>query len=315
MMRAALASVALLVVQPALAEEWKLVWSDEFDTPAIDHTKWDIADDCWGGGNTERQCYTTSPQNAQIEQGMLVITARHERATGAALPLALRATARDPHAKATREFTSAKLTTHGKAAWRYGRIEMRASLPQGQGTWPAFWMMPEEDAYGPWPTSGEIDILEAVNLGVQCKACPGGREETILGTLHFGKVPPGNVHKGTEIHFPQALSGFHTYAIEWKKDRMIWQVDGRTYAEIESTDWWSSGSNAPGAPFDQRFYLILNLAFGGGLAESRGLGGISTQDLPKRFAIDWVRVWQSADNPANPLTMQSGSTNTGEEGK
>jgi beta-glucanase (GH16 family) len=314
-MRIAVAALVLLAAQPAFADEWKLVWSDEFDAAEIDRAKWGFDADCWGGGNAERQCYTKAKRNARIEDGTLVITARHERATGPALPLAQRAAASDPHAQATRAFTSAKLTTRGKAAWRYGRFEMRAILPQGQGTWPAFWMMPEKDAYGRWAASGEIDILEAVNLGVPCKACPGGREDTILGTLHFGKPSPHNVQKGTEIHFPEVLSGFHTYAVEWQNDRMIWQVDGRTYAEVAAKDWWSSGSKAAGAPFDQPFYLILNLAFGGGLPEDRGLRGVSAQDFPKRFAIDWVRVWQKADNPANPLPMQMGADQTGEVGK
>jgi hypothetical protein len=100
-------------------------------------------------------------------------------------------------------------------------------------------MMPEKEIYGLKHASGEIDILETVNLGVPCKACPGGREDTVLGTLHFGKPPQGNVRKGKEIH-------------------------------------------AHGAHFDQPFHLILNLAFGGGLAESRGFGGIATDDFPKR---------------------------------
>jgi beta-glucanase (GH16 family) len=284
--------LSLMVAQPAAAEEWHLVWADEFDKPSIDAGKWSFDADCWGGGNAERQCYTASSQNAVIEDGKLVITARRERATGPALPEAERRRATDPAAQATREFTSAKLTTRGKASWRYGRIEVRASLPQGQGTWPAIWMLPERDEYGAWAASGEIDILEAVNLGVPCKSCAGGREDTILGTLHFGGKWPENVHSGSEFHFPEALEGFHTYAVEWRNDRIAWQVDGRTYAERSSKDWWSAGSKAPGAPFDRPFYLIFNLAIGGGLAEKRGTGGVSTRDFPKRFVIDWVRVWQ-----------------------
>ena len=306
MTRPVLAALVLATAQPAVASDWKLVWSDEFAGPAIDLKKWTLDADCWGGGNNERQCYTTSARNAQIEHGKLLITARHGLTTGPALPLAWRNTASDPNAVVTREFNSARLSTHGKAAWRYGRIEMRASLPKGQGTWPAFWMMPETDTYGPWPASGEIDILEAVNLGVPCKTCSGGREDTILGTIHFGKPPPGNTHKGTEIHAPEVLSGFHTYAVEWQKDRMLWQIDGRTYAQVESKDWWSSGSGTPGAPFDRPFHLILNLAFGGDLPEHRGVGGISTKAFPKRFIIDWVRVWQKLEKPAT--AMPAGNT-------
>ncbi len=271
---------------------WKLVWSDEFRARKIDKTKWDFEVDCWGGGNNERQCYTARLRNARVSQGRLVITARAERTTGPALPVSQRPDPAQPGALVTRDYSSARLTTRGKASWRYGRIEVRANLPQGQGTWPAIWMLPEANKYGTWAASGEIDILEAVNLGVPCAACAGGKEATILGTLHFGRQWPGNTQKGTEAHHPEVLKGFHTYAIEWQPDRMIWQIDGQTFAVRQRSEWWTSGSAAPGAPFDQPFHLILNLAFGGGLPESRGLKGIANTNFPKRFLIDWVRVWQ-----------------------
>lgn len=286
---AALASPAAA----ATNDGWTLVWSDEFAGDTIDRAKWGFDVDCWGGGNDEHQCYTKSPRNAAIENGRLVITARHERVTGPALPRHLRRSAATPEAEATRDFSSARLTTRGKASWRYGRIEVRASLPQGQGTWPAIWMLPEKDRYGAWAASGEIDILEAVNLGVPCAKCPGGRESTILGTLHFGGKWPKNMHKGEEVPFPEVLDGgFHTYAIEWYPDRIVWQVDGRTFAERRASEWFTTGSTSPGAPFDQPFHLILNLAIGGKLAETRGLGGVRLDGYPKRMEVDWVRVWQ-----------------------
>ena len=154
-------------------------------------------------------------------------------------------------------------------------------------------MLPEKDRYGSWAASGEIDILEAVNLGVPCAKCPGGRENTILGTLHFGGKWPNNQHKGEEVPFPEVLDGgFHTYAIEWYPDRIVWQVDGRTFAERTASEWSTTGSTAPGAPFDQPFHLILNLAIGGKLAEGRGVGGVRLDGYPKRMEVDWVRVWQ-----------------------
>lgn len=298
MIRTGLTLLALAVSQPVLADDWQLVWADEFEGTKIDRNKWGFEVDCWGGGNNERQCYTASARNAAVMDGKLVITARRQRSTGPALPGALRTAGTDPNAVVSRDFTSARLTTKGKAAWRYGRIEVRASLPQGQGTWPAVWMLPEADRYGRWAASGEIDILEAVNLGVPCAACPGGRENTILGTLHFGGVWPKNAQKGSEVHAPEVLEGFHTYAIEWQPGRIVWQIDGRTFAVREGSEWWSAGSAAPGAPFDQPFHLILNLAIGGKLAETRGLGGVSDRDFPKALAIDWVRVWQKAPDPA-----------------
>jgi beta-glucanase (GH16 family) len=288
---------------------WTLVWSDEFDGNKIDRVKWGFDVDCWGGGNEEHQCYTKSARNAAIEDGKLVITARNERVVGPALPDHLRRSSPMPDAEAVRDMSSARVNTRGKAAWRYGRFEIRANLPQGQGTWPAIWMLPQKDRYGSWAASGEIDILEAVNLGVPCVSCLGGRESTILGTLHFGGKSPTNLQKGEEVPFPDVLDGgFHTYAIEWYPDRIIWQVDGRIFAQRQMNEWSTTGSSNPGAPFDQPFYLILNLAIGGKLAEGRGLGGVRLDGYPKRMEIDWVRVWQKPEmDPADvQATLEHG---------
>jgi beta-glucanase (GH16 family) len=308
-MRALLTLALLAMPLPACAApDWQLVWSDEFTGPTIDPAKWSFAVDCWGGGNNERQCYSDRKDNARIVDGALVITALREHVTGPALPASLRANPAKPGELVSRDYSSARLSTRGKASWRYGRIEVRASLPQGQGTWPAIWMLPEQDRYGPWPASGEIDILEAVNLGTPCKDCAGGKEDTILGTLHFGAPPPGNTHKGTEVHRPAVLEGFHTFAVEWQPDRITWQVDGETYASRERSEWFTSGSKAPGAPFDQPFHLILNLAFGGGLPEGRGVKGVANSNFPKRFLIDWVRVWQKPIGTASatPAKLEGG---------
>ena len=301
---------ALAAIGPARAqgdEGWALVWADEFDRTEIDRAKWAYDDDCWGGGNDERQCYTKSGRNSAIEEGKLVITARHERTTGPALPLAQRRQAARPNAEATRDFSSARLSTRGKASWRYGKIEVRARLPQGQGTWPAIWMLPEKNGYGPWAASGEIDILEAVNLGVLCAKCPGGRESTILGTLHFGGKWPKNKLASTEIAYPEVLDGFHTYTVEWYPDRMVWRVDGKVFATRTASEWSTTGSPNPGAPFDRPFHLILNLAIGGKLPEGRGLGGVRQDGYPKRMEVDWVRVWQKPASAATASTSASGA--------
>lgn len=274
---------------------WQMVWSDEFSGSQIDPGKWAFDVDCWGGGNDERQCYTDRPENARVADGRLIITARIEDYTGPALPLHLRAGASDPDAQATRPFTSAKLVTRNLAAWKYGRIEIRARLPQGQGTWPALWMLPESDTYGTWAASGEIDIMEAVNLGVPCAQCPGGLENTILGTLHFGGPSPDNALASTEHRFPAVLDGFHTYGVIWTEGRFHWLVDGQIYATRTASEWFTTGSQLPGAPFDQPFHLIMNLAIGGRLPEGRGTGGVSSEGFPKTMEIDWVRVWQCND--------------------
>lgn len=310
MKRQSIALAALLAATtPAHAGEdgWALVWADEFDAATIDKRKWGFDVDCWGGGNDEHQCYTRSERNAAIEDGKLVITARNERTTGPALPPEQRRFSATPNAEATRNFSSARLTTRGKATWTYGRIEVRARLPQGQGTWPAIWMLPEKASYGPWAASGEIDILEAVNLGVPCAKCPGGRENTILGTIHFGAKWPNNKLASTEIAYPEVLEGFHTYTVEWQADRIVWLVDGKVYSEQTAEKWSTTGSKTPGAPFDRPFHLILNLAIGGKLPEGRGLGGVRLDGYPKRMEIDWVRVWQKGPSVATAGAGASGA--------
>jgi beta-glucanase (GH16 family) len=293
---------ALLLGQPGAAQspppaEWSLVWSDEFNAPQINPAYWSLEDDCWGGGNEELQCYRPSGRNAAVANGTLVITARREAATGPAWPLQVREGGQHQGETASKPYTSAKLTTRGKAAWRYGKVEVRAKLPRGQGTWPAIWMLPASDSYGAWAASGEIDILEAVNLGEPCRQCPGGRENRILGTLHYGGSWPKNEHKGEVVPFAEVLDGqFHTYGIEWTPDRITWQFDGRTYATRTDREWWSAGSKDRGAPFDRDFYLIFNLAIGGHLTETPGKA--ITSGFPKRMEVDWVRVWQKPSQAA-----------------
>lgn len=288
-----------------VAPGWHLVWSDEFDGKAIDRAKWTFDTDCWGGGNEERQCYTDWPENAAVRNGMLVITARRERSTGPAYPLAQRTDPAKAGAVAMRAFTSARLTTRGLASWRYGRIAVRARLPQGQGTWPAIWMLPDKDSYGPWAASGEIDILEAVNLGEPCKACSGGRENQALGTIHFGAPWPENVHLGAATAIPAPIDGFHVYSIDWTPTSITWSIDGKAYETRRASDWSTSGSDAVGAPFDRPFHLILNLAIGGHLPEGRDSRGVSTNGYPKRMAIDWVRVWQCPGEQASAAACGS----------
>jgi beta-glucanase (GH16 family) len=274
---------------------WKLVWSDEFDGSTIDQSKWNFEVDCWGGGNEERQCYTNSRENSFIDDGALVIRAKRERVTGFALPSGQRTTVEKSRLSATKPFSSARMTTKNKGDWRFGRIEVRAMLPQGQGTWPAIWMMPSHDVYGPWAASGEIDIMEAVNLGVKCSSCIGGRENHVLGTLHYGATWPNNTYKSENTVMPGDLEAFHTYAIEWYPDQITWSVDGVAYATQTPATWHQGrkDSNVPlTAPFDQEFHLILNLAIGGHLAESRNLGSVSNAHFPKDMRVDWVRVYQ-----------------------
>lgn len=285
------------------SDDWRLVWSDEFDGTRIDPEKWDFDVDCWGGGNNERQCYTDQVSNARVEDGALHITARHETVSGPALPERMRE-AGEPAGTSTRNYSSARLVTRGKAAWRYGRIEVRARLPRGQGVWPAIWMLPESTPYGGWAASGEIDIMEAVNLGTPCAECESGVEDQVLGTLHYGSEWPDNAYSGSHTTLPDEGRGTHTYAIEWSSEAITWLVDGEPFACQTPEDWFTTAPAAqgrPDAPFDQPFHLIMNVAIGGGLPERENLGGVSQDGFPKTMQVDFVRVYEWTGEGAVPV--------------
>lgn len=288
--------------QGGISEEtssWRLAWSDEFDGDSIDPTRWNREVDCWGGGNEERQCYTPFDQNSRVEDGCLVIEARLGEATGPAWPAHMReGMSEEQRAETnTQPFTSARLNTRGHGDWRYGRIEVRARLPEGQGTWPAIWMLPTDEYYGPWALSGEIDILEAVNLGERCRECRGRVENRMFGTLHFGGAWPENRYMNRNTTIPTGPDNeqqFNVFAIEWTEGRIEWFLNGESYGSLTPTNWRTDSELAngnPNAPFDKEFFLILNLAIGGNLAESLTLGGVRLEGYPKQFLIDWVRVY------------------------
>jgi beta-glucanase (GH16 family) len=294
------------VTQPVT--DWQLVWSDEFDGAAINTNKWNYEVNCAGGGNNEKQCYTANSENAFIKDGMLNIVA---------LP------ASDGEEK---PYTSARLTTQHKADFKYGRIEMRAQLPYGQGSWPAFWMMPTDSVYGGWPRSGEIDIVEAVNLKVVGE--DGVAESSVHGTLHYGREWPNNASSGKSYQLPDGVNpadDFHTYAIEWQEGEIRWYVDGYLYAtQRQSVVRYNSRDEAIGlshrgwfaeyfdqssgelqthwdaAPYDQEFFMILNLAVGGNWPENVNNLGIDASAFAEgqSFIIDYVRVYQCAANPS-----------------
>ncbi|WP_440876140.1 family 16 glycosylhydrolase [Thalassotalea sp. PLHSN55] len=287
--------------------DWVMVWSDEFDGAAIDQSKWSHEVNCDGGGNSERQCYTDDAANSFINDGILNIVALPAE-EGAAQP-----------------YTSARLNTRYKADFKYGRFEMRAKLPSGQGSWPAFWMLPTDYVYGGWPKSGEIDILEAVNL--KTVDGEGAVESKVYGTLHYGKEWPDNAHSGTSYSLPDGVNpadDFHTYAIEWQEGEMRWYVDGYLYATQRQSEVLYNGDGDPfalkhkgwfsenfdpisgelttywdAAPFDQKFHLLLNLAVGGNWPENVNNLGVDDEAFVngQTFAIDYVRVYQCEQNP------------------
>jgi beta-glucanase (GH16 family) len=247
-------------------EGWTLVWHDEFAGSAVDPAKWEFEVNGRGGGNNELQYYTDRPSNAFIENGALVIQARNESYTGPDGALS---------------YTSARLRTKNRGDWTYGRFEIRAKVPAGRGLWPAIWMMPTDNAYGGWAASGEIDIMELL----------GHEPQKVYGTLHYGGTSPANVHSGTWTVLSSGTfaDDFHVFAVEWDTTSIRWLMDDRVYYTRTSDQWYTTNTAAvKPAPFDRRFYLILNVAVGGNWP---GRPDGSTV-FPQRMTVDWVRVFQ-----------------------
>lgn len=293
----------ILTAEPVTpSDKWQLLWSDEFDGSEIDAKKWERVEDCWGGGNNEQQCYTGRDSNAFVKDGKLNIVAQKGSFTGADNPDG------NPGTK-TLPYTSAKLRSVNKGNWKYGRFEVRAKLPFGQGSWPAIWMLPTDWVYGGWAASGEIDIMEAVNLktpSTETGAAKGELESRVFGTLHYGKPWPDNEHTGQATHLPgnsNPADDFHTYAIEWEEGEIRWYVDNVHYATQKQDGWYSQHiedgvfvSGGKNAPFNQKFHMLLNLAVGGNWAANANNGGIDASVFPQTLAIDYVRVYRcSAD--------------------
>jgi beta-glucanase (GH16 family) len=240
---------------------WKLVWQDEFDGDEINRSNWTYDLGGWGWGNGEAQYYTDRPENARVENGLLVIEARQEKYEGS-------------------YYTSARLLTQGLRSFQYGRIEARIKVPAGKGFWPAFWMLgsdfqrnPNDPIDSNWPDAGEIDIMEYV-----------GREpDLVMGTVHGpGYSGAAGIGRWNRQDYPIA-DDFHTYAIEWNVDGISWFYDGENYFTLErgvvgDREW----------VFDKEFFIILNLAIGGQLA---GPVGLDTK-FPANVYVDYVRVYQ-----------------------
>jgi len=253
----------------------ELVWSDEFDVAGPpDSSHWNIEEWTSGVVNDEDQIYTARPKNVRVDDGHLVIEAHREEYSGG-------------------EYTSARLQSSGKVDILYGRIDVRARLPRGQGTWPAIWMLSsnpfhyattcedEDDWQGSddcdaWPNSGEIDIMEQV----------GYQMGHVHGTVHSKSYPwpLWNQRKG-RILIDDVADQFHVYSLEWTPDRIDIFVDDTVYLTyINEGNGWEEW------PFDQPFHMILNLAIGG--AWGKGGGPIDDSIFPQQMLVDYVRVYQ-----------------------
>jgi len=238
----------------AVPEGMKLVWSDEFDIDgAPDKDKWTYSTGSHGWGNGESQNYTNKIENSKVEKGALVITARKEG----------------------NKWTSARVKTQHKADWTYGYFEIKAKLPEGVGTWPAIWMMPSFEKYGGWPRSGEIDIMEHV----------GFEQNVIHSSVHTQAFNHKiGTHKTNLDTFSRVSKKYHVYAMEWDPEYIQWFIDGELFYRFENT-----GIGPTEWPFDIPFYLIMNIAIGGGWG---GQQGIDKKMKEAKMYVDYVRVYQ-----------------------
>lgn len=265
-------------------EGYVMVWGDEFDGNALDMTKWNYqlgTYDVYGQskgpsnwGNNELQSYQR--ENVTLEDGTLVINARKEaeKVDG-------------------KSYTSGRLTTRGNFTTLYGYVEARIKMPAVSGMWPAFWMLPQPtsteasgNVYGGWARNGEIDIMEA----------RGRIPSEIDTTLHFGDNMPKNVYKSQKAYLDTPITEWHTYALDWQKEYIAWLVDGQETYRLTYKQWWTaavSSEENPYAPFDQPFYILLNLAVGG-TYDTTGAADIKANEdfVSASMYVDYVRVYK-----------------------
>ncbi|ULQ51633.1 glycoside hydrolase family 16 protein [Flavihumibacter fluvii] len=252
------ALILLGCISNTTAQFKKLVWADEFNYSGLpDRSKWGYDTGGHGWGNNELEYYTENRlENARVENGFLVLTAIKESFKGM-------------------DYSSSRLVSKNKGDWKYGKIEVRAKLPHGKGTWPAIWMLPTDWKYGGWPKSGEIDIMEFV----------GYMPDSVFGSVHTGAF---NHMIGTQstkgVWLGDLVDAFHVYAIEWTKDKISFFIDGKKYHEF-----LNNGTGSEAWPFDQPFHVILNLAVGGNWG---GKMGVDASVFPQRMLVDYVRVYQ-----------------------
>lgn len=233
----------------------KLLWADEFNyTGSLDSTRWnyELGNGCpnvCGWGNNEEEIYTQDLANAQVENGKLIIRA----------------------VKNNNQWTSARISTEQKVNFTYGWVEFRAKLPQGKGTWPALWMMSENKTKQGWPHCGEIDVMEHV-----------GRQPSVVQSALHTTASHGNTVNVASTVVESFHSEFHLYQAHWTPEKLDFLVDDKVFytyrpAVKDKTTW----------PFDSPFYILINLAMGGGLG-----GAIDPNLSAVQFEIDYVRIYQ-----------------------
>ena len=257
------------VVTPSL-DGYNLLWSDEFTGGVLDESKWNYEPHEPGWTNEELQEYTTSTDNVFLRDGKLVIKAIKSDKNGKDY------------------YTSGKVTGQNKTDFSYGKVVVSAKVPEGQGLWPAIWMMPKDEShYGQWPKCGEIDIMEVL----------GNDVSTAYGTLHFGE-PHGEIQGTWGLTGQTYADSFHEYSVEWEPGEIRWYIDGNLYNT--ANDWFTAVQGEDEkpypAPFDQPFFVQMNLAVGGTWPGNPD----ATTDFDKaEFEVDYVRVYQKPEYDMN----------------
>jgi beta-glucanase (GH16 family) len=260
----------------------QLIWQDEFDETSLDLTKWTptIGNGCsiglCGWGNNELEYYTDRTDNVKVEGGNLVITSLKESYSGS-------------------NYTSGKISSIHQGDFTYGRIEARIKVPKGAGSWPAFWMLPTDQAYGPWPASGEIDIMEY----------QGKNPNVISGTIHYGTSLSDHQFSGLVYNLPSNgnyYDDFHIFTLDWDSTSVKWYMDGNLYHTFTKDN-----INPYHWPFDKQFYIILNNAIGGDLG-----GTVDDSSMPQTMEVDYVRVYSDPVN-FNILGKQRVAVNASNE--
>ncbi len=242
-----------------------LVWSEEFNGESINMDIWAVKEGAEALGQT---AYATSrPENLSVVDGHLEITARHEDYK---------------HSKYTTSGIATEIAPGKGLAWQYGRIEARMKVPMGQGCWPAFWMMPQNNIYGAgppsnkfWPRNGEIDIMEATSP----------KPDHVHGTIHFVENGKHAFLHGSYVYSRSIDDDYHIYSIVWTSDKIVWYFDNKKYFEADA------GSSRDGIqPFHQPFFVLINLAVGSAAGDAKLAPDPAV--YPQTLCVDWVRIWQ-----------------------
>ncbi|MFA6597270.1 MAG: family 16 glycosylhydrolase [Ignavibacteriaceae bacterium] len=255
MIKKLLLTLFVIITASARAQNYQLVWSDEFSSPTINTSNWtyEIGNNN-GWGNNELEYYTNRNVNSYIQDSSLVIEAKQESYGG-------------------KSYTSARMITKGKKFFTYGKIEARIKLPYGKGIWPAFWMLGENISTVGWPACGEIDIMELIGGGVN--------DKKVYGTAHWNNN--GHVQYGGNYSLSSGIfaDDYHVFTIVWNSKSIQWYVDGSKYCTIDIT---SSSLQA----FQKNNFIILNLAVGGKWPGNPD----TTTVFPQKMYVDYVRVYQ-----------------------